>query len=167
MSVTTLVSVEEYLRITDKPYREYRDGEVTVKAMPTKLHSLMQGRLFMLLQRQGIDPLLELTVRTSLTRFLVPDLVVADDFPGPYPTEPVSLCCEILSPDDRLVATLSKCEEYHAWGVPYCWVIDPVKRTAWQYHAGSDPEKVALALHAGDLSVNLDELFAALPAGVP
>src|SRR5258706_13518052 len=30
------------------------------------------------------------------------------------------LAIEILSPDDRLRATLAKCEEYHAWGTPYC-----------------------------------------------
>jgi Uma2 family endonuclease len=163
MSLMSLITVEEYLRITDKPYREYRDGEVTTKAMPTKLHSLIQGMLFMLLQKQGVVPLPELTVRISPTKYLVPDLVVADDFPGPYPTEPVRLCCEILSPEDRLAAALSKCEEYHAWGVPFCWVIDPVKRTAWEYHSGADPEKVTPTLRAGDLSVNLDELFAELP----
>jgi Uma2 family endonuclease len=92
----------------------------------------------------------------------VPDVAVADDFPGPYPTEPVLLCCEILSPEDRLGAMLAKCDEYHAWGVPFCWVIDPVKRTAWEYHSAAEPVKVAETLRAGELSVNLGELFSAL-----
>ena len=34
---------------------------------------------------------------------------------------------------------LAKCEEYHAWGVPFCWVVDPVKRTAWEYHSAAEP----------------------------
>jgi Uma2 family endonuclease len=92
----------------------------------------------------------------------VPDVSVAGDFPGPYPTEPVLLCCEILSPEDRLGAMLAKCEEYHAWGVPFCWAVDPDKRTAWEYHSGSEPVRTSATLRAGDLSVNLEELFSAL-----
>jgi Uma2 family endonuclease len=92
----------------------------------------------------------------------VPDVCVAGDFPGPYPTEPVLLCCEILSPEDRLGAMLAKCEEYHAWGVPFCWVVDPVKRTAWEYHSASEPVRATETLRAGDLSVNLEEMFSAL-----
>ena len=58
---------------------------------------------------------------------------------------------------------LAKCEQYHAWGVPFCWVIDPEKRTAWQYHSASEPERVERGgiLAAGELSVHLDELFSA------
>jgi Uma2 family endonuclease len=156
--------VEEYLRLTEKPYFEYRDGVVSQKAMSTKFHSIIQYALLMLLREQGVRPLPELTVRISPTKYLVPDVSVAGDFPGPYPTEPVLLCCEILSPGDGLGTTLGKCEEYHAWGVPFCWVIDPVKRTAWEYHSGAEPVRVAGHLRAGDLTVGLEELFAALPA---
>ena len=154
--------VDEYLRLTEKPYREYRDGDVSAKTMPTKLHSVIQYALLMLLRNQGVQPLPELTVRISASKYLVPDVVVTDDFPGPYPTEPVLLCCEILSPEDRLGATFSKCEEYHAWGVPFCWVVDPVKRTAWEYHLSGEPVRVAESLRAGELTVSLAELFAAL-----
>jgi Uma2 family endonuclease len=59
---------------------------------------------------------------------------------------------------------LGKCEEYHAWGVAYCWVIDPVKRTAWEYHAESEPVRVSSTLRAGELKVDSTELFSALPA---
>jgi Uma2 family endonuclease len=158
--------VEDFLRLTEKPYREYRDGEVSLKAMPTKFHALIQYALLMLLRGQGVQALPELTVRISATKYLVPDVVVAGDFPGPYPTEPVLLCCEILSPEDRLGGMLSKCEEYHAWGVPYCWVIDPVKRTAWEYHSSAEPVRVLDKLRAGDLGVDVGELFAGLDAEI-
>lgn len=116
----------------------------------------------MLLQSQGVQAFPELTVRISPTKYLVPDVCVAGDFPGPYPIEPVLLCCEILSSEDRLVAMLAKCEEYHAWGVPFCWIIDPVKRTAWEYHSASEPMRETDALRAGELSINMEELFSAL-----
>src|ERR1700722_17946576 len=114
MSAAVTMPVDEYLRLTGKPYREYRDGAVTPKAMPTKFHAIVQYALLMLLRSRGVPALPELTVRISPTRYLVPDVSVAGDFPGLYPTEPVLLCCEILSPEDSLGATLAKCEEYHA-----------------------------------------------------
>ncbi len=163
MSTAALVSVEEYLSLTEKPYHEYRDGVISQKAMGTKLHSIIQRTLERLLWSQGVAPWPELTVRISPTKYLVPDIVVARaDFPGPYPTEPVLLCCEILSPGDRLGATLSKCEEYHAWGVPFCWVIDPVKRTAWEYGAEAEPVRVTETLRAGEITISVQELFSAL-----
>ena len=165
MSTTALMPVEEYLRLTEKPYREYRDGVVSQKAMGTKFHSIIQRVLVTLLQDRGVQAFPELTVRISSTKYLVPDVCVAGDFPGPYPTEPVLLCCEILSPEDRLGAMLGKFEEYHSWGVPFCWVIDPMKRTAWEYHSAAEPVRVTKSLRAGELSVGLEELFSALDTG--
>ena len=83
MSTTALMPVEEYLHLTDKPYREYRDGVVSSKALPTKLHSIIQGVLMTLLQNQGVEAFPELTVRISPTKYLVPDVAVAGDFPDP------------------------------------------------------------------------------------
>jgi Uma2 family endonuclease len=162
MSTSALMSVDEYLRLTEKPYCEYRNGAVFPKAMPTKFHAIIQRVLMTLLQNQGVQAFPELTVCISPTKYLVPEVCVADDFPGPYPTEPVLLCCEILSPEDRLGTMLAKCEEYHVWGVPYCWVIDPVKRTAWEYHSATEPVRATATLRAGEISVNLEELFSAL-----
>lgn len=115
-----------------------------------------------LLQEQGVKVHLESTLRVSPTKFLVPDVTVAADFPIDYPTAPVFLCCEILSRDDRLGGTLGKCEELHVWGVPCSWIIDFVKRTAWEYNRDSEPTKVESTLNAGHLSVPLPTLFAAL-----
>lgn len=164
MSTTVLMPVEEYLRLTEKPYCEYRDGVVSQKSMPTTFHGILQLILGAALRKLGLQAGSEVTVQVSPTKYLVPDVVAAPVLQSPYPTEPVLLCCEILSPEDRLGATLSKCEEYHAWGVPYCWVIDPVKRTAWEYHSGGEPERASTALRAGEISVSLEELFSALPA---
>ena len=162
MSTLALVPVEIYLRLTEKPHREYRDGVLYPKAMPTKFHSITQRVLTRLLENQGAASFPELTLCLSPSKYLIPDVAVAGDFPGPYPTEAVRLCCEILSPEDRLGTMLAKCEEYHAWGVPFCWVIDPVKRAAWQYDSGGEPVRASDALRAGDLTVNLGELFSAL-----
>jgi Uma2 family endonuclease len=165
MSSTALVSVEAYLRRTEKPYCEYIDGILRSKPMPTLRHGFVQSVLLILLRRQGIQAFPEVTVRLSETKFLIPDVIAARTIQGPYPTEPVLLCVEILSPDDRLGAMLAKCEQYHSWGVPFCWVIDPEKQTAWQYHAGREPERLEQGgvLRAGELSVGVEELFSEPP----
>ena len=162
MSSATLVPVEEYLRLTEKPNREYRDGVLYPKAMPTTFHGILEPMLWLALRKLGLLAAVEVTVKLSPTKYLVPDVIAAKVLQNPYPTEPVLLCCEILSPEDSLGATLAKCEEYHTWGVPFCWVIDPNKRTAWEYHAAAEPVRVTGALRAGEFSVNLEELFSAL-----
>jgi len=156
--------VEEYLRRTEKPYCDYRDGVLHPKPMPTKFHGMLEFMLVALLHKLGLDAVAEVTVRLTPTKYLVPDVIAAPVIQSPYPTEPVLLCCEILSPDDRLGAMLSKCEEYHAWGVPFCWVIDPVKRTSWEYHADAEPVRVTARLRAGAVSISLEELFSSIPA---
>ena len=162
MNSTTLVPVEEYLRMTEKPYCEYRDGVLYPKPMPTTFQGNLEPVLWNALRNLGLQAGIEVTVRLLPTRYLVPDVVAARVLRKPYPTEPVLLCCEILSPEDSLGATLAKCEEYHAWGVPFCWVIDPVKQTAWEYHAAAEPVRVNETLRAVEYSVDLAELFSAL-----
>ncbi len=164
MSSIALIPVDEYLRNSEKPNCEYRDGILYPKPTPTTFHGLLEFVLVAMLRNLGLQAAPEVTVKLTPTKFLVPDVIAAKVLQSPYPTEPVLLCCEILSPEDRLGATLAKCEEYHAWGVPFCWVIDPVKRTAWEYHSGGERVHVTGELQAGDLSIRVDELFAALPA---
>jgi Uma2 family endonuclease len=161
VSATATVSVEDYLRRTEKPYCEYVDGVLYPKAMPTTLHALIQSLLIRLLSAQGVYALCEVHVRLSPTKYLVPDVIATSKLEHPYPTEPVLLCVEILSPQDHVGAMLAKSEQYHDWGVPFCWVIDPEKQTGWQYHAGNEPERIQRggALTAGELSVRLEDLF--------
>ena len=162
MSSTTLVPVEEYLRYSDKPNCEYRGGVLYPKSMPTTFHGLLEFMLVVMLRRLGLQAAPEVTVRLSPSKYPVPDVIAAPVLQSPYPTEAVLLCCEILSPEDRLGTMLAKCEEYHAWGVPFCWVIDSEKRAAWEYHAGAEPLRVTEAVRAGEFTVSLEELFSVL-----
>ena len=120
--------------------------------------------------KQGMGAFPKVSIRPSKTKFLVPDLIVdRNPIELPYPVKPVSLCVEILSPDDRLSAMFAKCEEYHAWGCPWCWVIDPVRQAAYEYHAGSclNPVNRAGILRAGEIAISMEELFSALESRIP
>jgi len=169
---TPLVSVEQYIaRFVDgseKPTCEYEDGVLIPKATGTKKHSQVQANIVKLIGKlydETLNPLPELTTRLREGRFLVPDIAIEDlakPISGRYPgkNEPVPLCIEILSPPDRIGKLFGKCEEYHCWGVPYCWVIDPERKVAWEYFPEDvEPRKVADVLTAGVIRLALADVF--------
>lgn len=166
------VSPAEYIaRFVDgneKPACEYVDGILIPKAIGTKKHSLVQSNLVAAI-REKYDELYnvlpELMSRVREGQFYVPDIAVEDlskpiegRYPGPG--QPVLLCVEILSPPDRLGKLLGKCEEYHRWGVPTCWIIDPEHRIAWEYCPNDvEPRKAAQSLQAGRIEISLESIF--------
>jgi Uma2 family endonuclease len=168
-----LISVDEYIQRfvegNEKPACEYVDGELIPKSMGTKKHSQVQiniGRLIGNKYWSSLNPLTELTARLREGQFFIPDVAVeetakpiAGRYPGPM--EPVFLCVEILSPPDRFGKLLNKCEEYHKWGVPYCWVIDPERKLAWEYFPDDlEPRKLTAGIiSAGPVELSLDDVF--------
>ena len=159
MATTAHVSIEEYFAYSGKPNCEYLDGVLRPKAMGTYEHGRVQIRIGQLLQELGYKAAAEWTVRISPTKFLVPDVAADTHVGSPYPDRPVLLCVEILSPEDRASETFKKCELYHAWGVPYCWVIDPVDEIGWEYHRGGSVEQCTGALNAGTIQIPLSAVF--------
>ncbi len=103
--------------------------------------------------------------RLSAAEYRLPDIAVQlrTVISGEsYAEQPPLLCVEILSPEDRLGAIFSKCERYHDWGVPVCWVIDPMKRRAWSYEKAGEPLPQEGDLVAGDIKLSLVEVFSIL-----
>lgn len=164
MATATHVPVEEYLQTSYEPNCEYIDGVLRPKAMGTTKHGALQMELGYLLKQLGYKVVAELTVRISATKYLIPDVAADKYIADPYPDRPVLLCVEILSPGDRPGSMLAKCEEYHAWGVPYCWVLDPVKELAWEYHNGGFPDQRPSneSLRAGEIQIPVSNLFRSL-----
>lgn len=168
--VTNQVSVEDYLTASHRPNCEYEDGVLHPKPMPTWDHSIIQARLILLLMQHAPSLIAapEVTVHVRPGKFLVPDVVAQhrDQIQRPYPTEAVALCVEILSPDDRMSEVLAKCEEYHRWGVPTTWIVDPESRRAWIYRRTERLTEVPAAAGSlesdGGVSISLASLFSAL-----
>ncbi len=159
------ISVEEYLRTNYKPACDYIDGVLRQKPMPTRKHSQVQYKAALAINSRfpGFEADPELTVRLSPYRWFVPDVAVQDvtRIQDPYPTEPVHLCVEVLSPEDRFAGMIAKCEEYLAWGVPTAWIVDPDSRRAWQLERGQPPREVEPGgnLTAGPVSVPVASLW--------
>ena len=116
----------------EKPYYEYWFGEAVQKQMPYKVHSILQGLIFALLRQRGWKPGTELRLKISKRVFPVPDVTASSrPLEGPYPTEAVDLCVEILSPRDRLRKVFAKAAHYLDWGIGTVWIIDGENRRAF------------------------------------
>src|SRR5947209_810341 len=139
MATGTLISAEEYLKLSDKPTCEYIDGVLRPKPMPTFKHGKMEKRLLTLIDPFEMDfvAIPELTVKLRERKYLVPDVAVqrVSELQQPWPLKPIHLCIEVLSPEDPFSDAVAKCEDYHAWGVKFCWLIDPEKEQCWEFAA--------------------------------
>jgi Uma2 family endonuclease len=129
-----MATLEEFHRLYDgqKPYREYWFGDAVPKTGGTSLHGAVQLSLALLLKRGSWKVALEVRLKIVPYAQPVPDIIASrDKIEQPYPTKPMEICVEILSPEDRLKKTIQKAGYYLDWGVQCCWIVDPGTRTAW------------------------------------
>jgi Uma2 family endonuclease len=135
MATLTAVPVEEYLRTTYRPDREYVDGQLVERHVGEYFHSRLQSLIVMILglreRERRYRVFTELRVRVSAApRYRIPDICVKA---LPHETTPIlirpDLAIEIVSPDDEVPEMLTKIGDYLAAGIPYIWVVDPYKQT--------------------------------------
>ena len=138
MATATYVPVEEYLRTSYEPDREYVDGTLVERNVGERQHSFIQAALATNLnnlrradirfavfteQRLRIDP-------GEKPRYRIQDVCVMA--PGYARTsvlaEPPALVVEILSPDDRMSDIFQKIGDYLRFGVGAIWIVDPNER---------------------------------------
>jgi Uma2 family endonuclease len=128
----------QVLQSTTKPYFELIGGEAIQKSVPTRLHSILQFVLAVMLSELGYKARPELTLDIDEAWAPVPDVCgILGPEQDPYPTSSVAVACEILSPDDRFTLVIRKCRRYAEWGVQDILVFDPLARDAWYWEPGA------------------------------
>jgi Uma2 family endonuclease len=139
MAAATQISVDEYLKTTYRPDRDYVDGEVQERNLGERDHSRPQMRLIMFFgareREWGIIVMPEQRVQVTPNRFRIPDVCV---LPKDAPNEQIVtaaplICIEILSKDDSFSSIVDRLDDYVSMGVANIWVIDPHKRRAYTY----------------------------------
>jgi len=134
MASATGVPVEEYLKTTYEPDREYVDGQLVERHVGEYFHSRLQTMVGTLLSNRederGFLTFTEQRVKVSESpRYRIPDICVKA---LPHEITPVlerpDLAIEIVSPDDAPIEMTEKIVEYLASGIPYVWVVDPYRR---------------------------------------
>jgi Uma2 family endonuclease len=151
-----------------KPYFELLDGEAVQKALPTKLHSILQFVLAVMLKELGFKPRPELTLAIDESWEPTPDvcgIIGAEE--DPYPTRAIAVAIEVLSPDDRFMRVIQKCRKYAEWGVKDILVFDPTGREAWYWNAATgDLTRIKESYRFHSLPVELiqEEVFSRVDA---
>jgi Uma2 family endonuclease len=100
--------------------------------------------------------------------YMIPDVVAA--LPpirranNGYLLPPAFLAVEIRSPNQS--GLIQKAERYISWGIEHVWIIDPDSRECLEYHGGNTIIIARDALHAGDIAVSIEEIFAGIDSSV-
>jgi Uma2 family endonuclease len=150
-----------------KPYFELIDGQPEQKALGTKRHAFLQAILSEMLQELGFRAGTELTLAISEYWEPIPDvagMLGPDPEPDePYPTRPIAVAIEILSPSDRFTPLHRKCHRYAEWGIPDILVFDPVEYLTWTWdHKTAGLVRVDVVYHfrsAPDRELSLAGVF--------
>ena len=165
-SVTPLVSVEEYLRMTFEHDAEYVDGRIEERPVPEFDHADMIAALIMLLRPHakewGVRVVGDPRTQTMATRFRLPDVCVtrASEPREQILRAPPLLCVEVLSPEDWLTRTMRKGEEYLAMGVLAVWIVNTEKRVFYVQTASGTTEHREGIVTVPDTPIQIDVLEA-------
>ena len=138
MPVDASVTMEEYLRTSYRPDRDFVDGVLEERLWGELEHGLLQAELGYWFIEHGdawqTQVLGSYRVRVSATRVRVPDVcVVTRGNAERVRVTPPLLCIDILSPEDRFSRTSHVMEDYLAMGVKHLWILDPIQRIAYIY----------------------------------
>ena len=170
MRTAAQISVEEYLRTTYHPDRDYMDGEVIERNLGEHDHSDLQSELvtYFRVRRRKLKTYayVEQRVQVANTRFRIPDVCV---YVGEKPREkifrtPPFICIEVLSPEDRVARTQTRIDDYLKFGVAYVWIFNPENRRVWVHTAEGSREikDGILTTENPSLTVDLAEIFSEL-----
>lgn len=161
-----LVPIEEYLKTTYHPDRDWVDGETRERNVGEWQHAAVQGFLIRFLgghsTEWGIWVLPEQRVQTSARHYRIPDVcaVARTTAFQPILRTPPLLCVEVLSRDDSMSEIQERVEDYLAMGVRAVWVIDPRRRRAY---LATDPGALVaaevLTVPASAISVRIADAF--------
>jgi Uma2 family endonuclease len=169
-TATTLISIDEYLRTSYHPDRDYVDGETQERNLGEREHARLQAILssWFFNNEKGWNTctLIEQRIRVAPRRVRIADIcLIHRDAPKEQViVTPPLLCVEILSPEDRLPRAARVMEDYARMGVPNLWLLDPKDRVAYNYASDGllKLTTTRLTVPTTEIIVDLPTLFAAL-----
>jgi Uma2 family endonuclease len=163
---SSLIPVEEYLRMSSDPDCEYVAGIIEERPVGELEHARWQKALLRWFadheQGWGILVYPELRVQTTADHFRVPDVTILS---RTAPREqiithaPVAVF-EILSPEDTMARMLEKLADYENMGIGAIWLIEPKRQIYYHYSAGQLTPGTVFSLPGTSFSVPFAEIAA-------
>ena len=138
MATPAHIRAEDYLHMTFEHDAEFVRGEIVERYGTDLTHSTIQLRVLLrfgsLMDSCGLCPRPELRLKLAPDVYRIPDVCVFVGEPEQLiPDTPPLVAIEILCRDDRYSALVQKLDEYHKWGVPNIWLIDPIGKRLTVY----------------------------------
>lgn len=162
-TAATPISLEEFhARFANEGGYEYWFGEVVKKSVPTWLHAILQALLVEIFYEQGYFAGSELDLRISPEFQPRPDVAASLNLESHgYPTKPIDIVAEILSPDDPAGKVLEKCRHYKELGIVQIYVFDPIERWAAEWNAAKQElERISELRLTNGSTVRVESIFA-------
>ena len=148
-TATHALTLEEFRTrySNEKPYYEYWFGEAIQKSVSTISHGVLQQLLCALLTAAGYHSGSEIELRIDPNWQPKPDVIAwLSPIRQPYPTIPVDIVAEILSPDDAPTLVFEKCRQYQRIGIRQTFVFDPEAKVAWEWNATTEDLEIVSVL---------------------
>ena len=162
---TTQVSLDEYLRTDYEPDCDYVDGELEERNVGEKDHSIVQAFFIKWLakfeEQWGLEACPEIRLRVSPTRVRIADIAILP-LNAPFeavPARPPVAIIEVLSPEDRVSRYQQRLDDYRAMGVANIWVVDPMRRKAFDCSQGGWQPVEKLSMANQPVEIPLDPLW--------
>jgi Uma2 family endonuclease len=161
---TVTLTLEQYhAEYAGESGYEYWFGEAIRKPMPTWLRAVLQALLGDVFYRLGYFSGSELTLRVDAQWEPRPDVAAAVELTEPYPTRPVDILAEILSPDETMAFVFKKCRQCVRIGIPQIFIFDPEARDAWESSRKTDNlERITQLLLGNGARLDISEIWAEL-----
>jgi Uma2 family endonuclease len=167
---TVQISLEEYLRTSYHPDRDYVDGEVQERNLGEFDHGAVQVFLsvwfFQHRQEWDLHVVTETRVRVATERVRIPDVcLVSRKQPiEQVITTPPLAVIEILSPEDRIVRYNERLADYRRMGIQNIWVIDPANRVGYDCSTPAWLPVEEFRVAGSPLFLRLNDLWSELQA---
>ncbi len=162
---TTQTSLNEYLGTSYRPDCDYVDGEVEERNVGEQDHSTAQAffiRSFAAHEHEwNLEALPEIRIRVSEQRVRIADIAVVslDRHYEKILTKPPIAAIEVLSPEDRVSRYQERLDDYRSMGIANIWVIDPVRRKAYDCSRGGWQPADRLLITNSAVDIPFDPLW--------
>ena len=165
-----MLTVEQYLRSSYDPDRDYVDGELEERNLGEWEHGDLQSELVAIFRANrkswGYRAAVEVRLQISSRRFRVPDVMVLHrgQRAARVVHEAPLVCIEVLSPEDSWARMEQRLDDYLQLGVKHVWVLDPASREAFRIGPMGRERVEDGVLYVSDTPIRLElpRIFATL-----
>ena len=157
--------IEVYLATSFERDVDYVDGLLEERTGGEYDHNILQRAIMIWFYQHEkqwrIRSIQEQRTRVAETKVRIPDVCVfSRDLPIEQVfTKPQLIAIEVLSPEDRHSRIDDRLNNFHSFGVPNIWVVDPVTRVGWDCSDGNWVRKERFEVANSPIYLSLPELF--------